>query len=179
MRGYRLKEIDWRNKIVEYISAEAELGQQLSDSAKLDKILKLVADFNRRLEILEVALKVRNNMGTYNESELEGDKDKSEEHAGQSNPHEDTGKEDRVIDENVNSTFEDSFRQANTQDGSYAGDDENTEKSGNSDNAEEETPRDKSNTPSQSTPKFNLFSQESQGSGKDKKNSLQKAGSSK
>ncbi|XP_023634568.1 protein PXR1 [Capsella rubella] len=99
-------------------------------------------------------------METYNESELEGDKDKSEE-AGQSNTHEDIGKEDRVFDENVNSTFEDSFRQANTQDGSYAGEDENTEKNDNSDNAEEGTPR-----------KVKV-------SRKDKKNSQQKARSSK
>ncbi|XP_020884686.1 uncharacterized protein LOC9315193 [Arabidopsis lyrata subsp. lyrata] len=60
------------------------------------------------------------------------------------------------------STFEDSIREPNTEDGSYAGDDENSQKIRSEDDTAEPTAKDKTPTPNFSTPNFNIISEDSQ-----------------
>ncbi|CAL9222840.1 unnamed protein product, partial [Arabidopsis halleri] len=68
------------------------------------------------------------------------------------------------------STFEDSIREPNTEDGSYAGDDENSQKIRSEDGTAEPTAKDKTPTPNFSTPNFNIISEDSQDCGKDVSN---------
>ncbi|XP_020869612.1 uncharacterized protein LOC110225117 isoform X2 [Arabidopsis lyrata subsp. lyrata] len=62
--GYRLKATDWSAGFVDIFTVLQEIGEQsmnnnLSDSQKLDKILNLLQDFNRRIAVIEYVLKSR------------------------------------------------------------------------------------------------------------------------
>ncbi|XP_010513139.2 PREDICTED: uncharacterized protein LOC104789090 [Camelina sativa] len=197
MKGYRLKKEEWSSRLVDIYYALGELGDKmgeklpvfekhekmeknLSDSEKLDIILFMLDDFNKRLEAIEEAVKTTSgedkDKGSHEDEDGQNrNEEVINEEAGKQNVDGDIAREDFVESQSA-----DSVRPSNTQDGSYAADDENTQKTGGDDgNYFEETPKDKSPSPRPSTPKFDLLSEEDEVSEKDKSMDKEKGASSK
>ncbi|AAF31286.1 Several near identical copies of this gene are pr_ [Arabidopsis thaliana] len=159
--AYRLKKTEWNTRCVDVCAALEEVGQnkinnKISDSEKLDRILTILEDLNKRVELIERILDIR--MEEKNNQRSEEDEERKQEHEEverQLEAEEEGGLERKA--ENDNESFEDSIREPNTQYGSYPGDDENTQRD------------DKSPTPRSSTPSFNILSEESLDVQKDKK----------
>ncbi|XP_010463331.1 PREDICTED: uncharacterized protein DDB_G0290685-like [Camelina sativa] len=170
-----------------------KIEKNLSDSEKLDIILFMLEDFNKRLEAIEEAVKTTSekdkNKGSHGDEDGQNRNEEShEDEDGQNRKeeviNEEAGKQnidgDIPREDFVDSPSSDSVRPSNTQDGSFAGDDENTQKTeGDGGNYFEEIPKDKSPSPRPSTPNFDLLSQEDQDSGKDKSMGKEKGASSK
>ncbi|CAB88532.1 putative protein [Arabidopsis thaliana] len=170
--GYRLKKTEWNTRCVDVCAALEEVGQnkinnKISDSEKLDRILTILEDLNKRVELIEKILDIR--MEEKNNQRSEEDEERKQEDEGverQPEAEEEGGLERKA--ENDNESFEDSIREPNTQYGSYPGDDENTQRDVG-DELVEESSKDKSPTPRSSTPNFNILSEESLDVQKDKK----------
>nr|AAD25588.1 hypothetical protein [Arabidopsis thaliana] len=164
--GYRLKKTEWNTRCVDVCAALEEVGQnkinnKISDSEKLDRILTILEDLHKRVELIERILDIR--MEEKNNQRSEEDEERKQEDEG---AEEEGGLERKA--ENDNESFEDSIREPNTQYGSYPGDDENTQRDVG-DEVAEESSKDKSPTPRSSTPNFNILSEESLDVQKDKK----------
>nr|AAD25573.1 hypothetical protein [Arabidopsis thaliana] len=170
--GYRLKKTEWNTRCVDVCAALEEVGQnkinnKISNSEKLDRILTILEDLNKRVELIERILDIR--MEEKNNQRSEEDEERKQEDEGverQPEAEEEGGLERKA--ENDNESFEDSIREPNTQYGSYPGDDENTQRDVG-DEVAEESSKDKSPTPRSSTPNFNILSEESLDVQKDKK----------
>ncbi|CAE5975494.1 unnamed protein product [Arabidopsis arenosa] len=262
-KGYRLKATDWSAGFIDVFTVLQEIGEQtmnnnLSDSEKLDKILNLLQDFNRRIVVIEYVLKsrlekdetercekksliykkkqvpeqkrycpkrvvqekaqerqivgpqthgiekastsgveqgedgftlVRKNgkrpgslvgaAGAQSDKAgpnidgdigVDGDSREGDECGPSRDGDIDVDGDKKEDDECGPSTFEDSIREPNTEDGSYAGDDENSQKIRSEDDTAEPTAKDKTPTPYFSTPNFNIISEDSQDCGKDVSN---------
>ncbi|KAG7585401.1 hypothetical protein ISN45_Aa02g007650 [Arabidopsis thaliana x Arabidopsis arenosa] len=180
--GYRLKETDWSAGFIDIFTVLQEIGEQtmnnnLSDSEKLDKILNLLQDFNRRIasDIQEetcARTEESDKVGPNIDGDISVDGDSREvDECGPSRDGDiDVDGDNKEDDECGPSTFEDSIREPNTEDGSYAGDDENSQKIRSEDDTAEPTAKDKTPTPNFSTPNFNIISEDSQDCGKDVSN---------
>ncbi|CAE5962588.1 unnamed protein product [Arabidopsis arenosa] len=177
-KGYRLKATDWSAGFIDIFTVLQEIGEQtmnnnLSDSQKLDKILNLLQDFNRRIAVIEYVLKSRlekdeterckkkesniqeetcarteeqsDKAGPNIDGDIGVDGDSREgDECGPSRDGEiDVDGDNKEDDECGPSTFEDSIREPNTEDGSYAGDDENSQKIRSEDDTTEPTAKDK------------------------------------
>nr|AAD25852.1 hypothetical protein [Arabidopsis thaliana] len=161
--GYRLKKTEWNTRCVDVCAALEEVGQnkinnKISDSEKLDRILTILEDLNKRVEMIERILDIR--MEEKNNQRSEEDEERKQEDEGverQPEAEEEGGLERKA--ENDNESFEDSIREPNTQYGSYPGDDENTQRDVG-DEVAEESSKDKSHTPRSSTPNFNRIRRE-------------------
>ncbi|CAL9245021.1 unnamed protein product, partial [Arabidopsis halleri] len=204
--GYRLKETDWSAGFIDIFTVLQEIGEHkmnnnLSDSEKLDKILNLLQDFNRRIAVIEYVLKSRlekdeaeicekksliykkkhvpeqkryqsDKAGPNIDGDIgvDGDSREGDECGPSRDGDIDVDGDNKEDDECGPSTFEDSIREPNTEDGSYAGDDENSQKIRSEDDTAEPTAKDKTPTPNFSTPNFNIISEDSQDCGKDVSN---------
>lgn len=63
-QGYKLKSTDWIQGFVDLYAAMQDIGinhgkKKMSDSQKLDKILKLLESFNKRITVIEEVLTIR------------------------------------------------------------------------------------------------------------------------